>query len=50
MDFNEFNRRLEAEKILHNLYRTDFLNFCLGEFCFQFEFYFSFDFQMHNTI
>ena len=24
-------------------------NFCLGKFCFQFEFFFNFDFQMHKT-
>ena len=26
-----------------------FLNFCLSEFCFQFDFFFNFDFQMHKT-
>ena len=36
---------------MHNLYRIriDFFNFCLSEFCFQFEFLFNFDFQMHKT-
>ena len=38
--------RLEAEKIFHNLYRTDF---CFVKLCFQSEFFFSFDFQMHEN-
>ena len=47
--FQNFKWRLETEKILQNLYRIDFLNFCPGEFCFQFEFFFYFDFPMHET-
>ena len=39
---------MEPEKILHKLYRTDFLNFCRSEFYFQFEFFFKSDFQMHE--
>ena len=38
-----------SEKILHNLYIIDFLNFGLSEFCFQLEFFFNFDFQMEKN-
>ena len=32
MDFKKFKRHLEAEKILHDSYRTDFLIFVLVSF------------------
>ena len=34
---------------MNNSYRTDFQIFVFPEFCFQFEFLFNFDFQMHKT-
>ena len=37
--FKKFKRRLEAEKILHKLYRIDFLNFCLSKIFFSLNFF-----------
>ena len=48
--FQSFRRRLKAEKILRDLYRTDFFwRGGLDESCFQFQFFFYVDFQMHKT-
>ena len=38
--FYKFKQRLEAEKILHNLYRTDFYIFALVSFVFSLNFSF----------
>ena len=40
--------RLEAEKILHDLYGTDFLIFVLVSFVFSLNFAFNLDFSMQN--
>ena len=45
--FQKFKRRLEAEKILHNLYRTDFQFFVLVKF-FHFQFFLNLEFQTHK--
>ena len=49
MDFNIQNGVWKLKNILHKLNRIHFQNLCLGELCFQFEFLFYFDFQMHKT-
>ena len=44
-EFLKFKNGLEAQEILHDLFRIDFLNFGLDDFCFQLEFFFSFEFR-----
>ena len=48
MDFKNLNGDWKLERFCITCIEL-ILNFCLSEFCFQFEFFFNFDFQMHKT-
>ena len=48
MDFKNLNGVWKVKKICRSCIELIF-KFCLGEFCFQLEFFFGVDFQMHKT-
>ena len=48
MDFNNLNGVWKLKRFCMT-YVELILNFCLSEFCLQFEFFLNFDFQMHKT-
>ena len=48
MDFKNLKGVLKLKRFCMTCIEL-ILNFCLGEICFQFEFFFYFDSQMHKT-
>ena len=48
MDFKNLNGVWKLKKICITCIELIF-KFCIGEFCFQFEFFINFDLQMHKT-
>ena len=49
MDFKNLNGVWKLKRFYITCIELIFKFFFLGEFCFQFEIFFNFDFQMHKT-